>query len=90
MTNLAEREELTPELAQEIVVDTTPDPQAFDDPDQQLRDLGVLDGPQGSVHAARIQQALNKIHWNIKRSDVNTGPAVSVAECTDSVLDHAF
>jgi hypothetical protein len=90
MTNLAERDPLTPKIAQNIAVQTTPNPDAFEGPDDQLRHLGVVDDAEAGLHAARIQIALNKIHWNIKRSDVATGPVETVGDCVDSLLDNAF
>jgi hypothetical protein len=87
----AARPDLTPELAQQIVVHDTPRPHKFGgDPDQQLLELGVIDDVQAGLHAARIQKSLSDINWRIKRSDIDTGPATSVGDCTNSVLANAI
>lgn len=87
---LADRPPLDPATVQRIVVEATPEPDRFSGPDQPLLQLGVIDDTQASLHRARIQGRLGEIGWHIKRVDIGSGPTVSVGDCTDSVLDHAF
>jgi hypothetical protein len=85
-----DREDLTFQRAQDIVVQATPHPKPITGQDEPLKDFDVLDDTAAAIHAGRIQGALNDIGWHIKRADIETGPVVTVGDCTISVLDHAF
>src|ERR1700722_1179385 len=83
------RQDLTPDLCQQIVVNATPKPAAFKNRSQDLFDLGVIDGTQKQIHQGRIQSALSKLGFQIAQSDITSGPGVTVGDCADSVLGNA-
>ena len=84
-----EDREIDTELAQQIVVDATPFPDPVAGPDLQLFELGVVNASQVAIHKRRIQVAVENEGFRIKRIKIASGPATSVAECRDSVVDNA-
>jgi hypothetical protein len=90
MYSLVDRIELTPELAQTVVVRATPNPGRFNGPDQPMRELGVVDADDAELHRGRIQVALNKLGWQIRRVEIKAGPDVTSAQCAEAVLNYAF
>lgn len=90
LTAAAQRPPLTGELCQAITVRNTPDPGSFTGPLQTLDKLGVIDDIQARAHKSAIQQDLNQIGWHIQQSDIQSGPAKTVRDCSDSVQNNAF
>jgi hypothetical protein len=80
---------LTPQDAQDIVVNNTPRPDKFNGPDQLLKDLGILGDPQVVGHKAGIISDLSDRGLSIDRNTIKSGPGVAVADSRDSVLDNA-
>jgi hypothetical protein len=87
---MAERPPLTSELCQAITVRNTPQPGDFTGPTQTLDKLGVIDDMQAKAHKAGIQQDLNNIGWHIQQADIQSGPAKTVRDCSDSIENNAF
>ena len=81
--------ELTPEFCQDVCVRNTPNPDQFDDPDQILKDLGVIDGNTTRAHKAGVQDDLRSSGWQIKQDDIKSSPTTKVADCRDSLLERA-
>ena len=90
MHSLVDRIELAPELAQTVVVRSTPNPGRFNGPTQPMRELGVVDDDDADLHRGRIQVALNKLGWHIRRAEIAAGPEVTSAQCAEAVLNYAF
>jgi hypothetical protein len=80
---------LTPQDAQDIVVNNTPRQKKFTGPDQLLKDLGILGDKQVSGHKAGIVADVQARQMTIDENDITSGPGVDVATCRDSVLNHA-
>ncbi len=80
---------LTPDICTTIVVQTTPHPNKFHGPDQLLKDLGILGSPEAEIHKAGIIRELAKLGHAIDASDISSGPAVEVGDCSASVLANA-
>ena len=85
----AERPPLTSELCQAITVRNTPKPSEFTGPSQTLDKLGVIDDTQAKSHKSAIQQDLNQIGWHIQQADIQSGPAKTVRDCSDSMENNA-
>lgn len=83
------RPPLTPAMCQAVVVAATPSPGSFTGPSQQLRLLGVVDDPRAQVHRAGIRDRMKNLGFTVKPGDITSGPAVSVAQCRDSVFNNA-
>jgi hypothetical protein len=82
------RPELTPDLCQKIVVESTPKG-GPNDRTKPLFELGVVDADQAVKHRYKIQAALHLIQYAISQAYIETGPGVLVGDCADSVLGHA-
>ena len=82
-------DQLDPDSCTEIVVNNTPHPAKFRGPDQLLKDLGIVADIEAGVHKAGIIRELEKLGISIDESDILSGPAVKVGDCTASVLDSA-
>jgi hypothetical protein len=82
-------ETLDPDECTDIVVNDTPHPDKFRGPDQLLKDLGIIGDIEVEVHKAGIIKDLAKLGFSIDASDISSGPAVNVGDCTASVLDNA-
>ena len=80
---------LTPTFCQQVVVNAAPLKDFTGDPNQDLSELGVVDADQITRHKAKIQAALRLSQFSIAQADIQTGPGVSVGDCSDSVLGHA-
>jgi hypothetical protein len=77
-------------VCQAIVVNRTPFKDRFKgDPDQLLKDLGIFGDNEVQVHRAGIVQDVEALGFSIDPGDIDSGPAVSVADCRDSVHDNA-
>jgi hypothetical protein len=83
------RPPLTPAMCQAVVVASTPSPGSFTGPSQQRRFLGVIDDTRAQVHRAGIRDRMRDLGCTVKPGDVTSGPAVSVAQCRDSVFNNA-
>jgi hypothetical protein len=81
--------DLTQELCQTIVVEETPDPDAFREAGQQLFELGIIDPPRARFHRIGIQGRISDLGHSIKLEDITTGPEVAVDVCRDSVFQNA-
>jgi hypothetical protein len=88
-TKDAVRPPLTPALCQATVVAAAPSPGSFTGPAQQLRQLGVVDDPRATFHRIGIGQRMNGFGYQVDLTKVNSGPAVTVAACRDSVFANA-
>ena len=55
-----------------------------------MRELGVVDDDDADLHRGRIQVALNKLGWHIRRAEIAAGPEVTSAQCAEAVLNYAF
>jgi len=86
---LEKKKELDPDTCQDIVVDETPKPGKFRGPDQLLKDLGIIGDIEAEVHKAGIIKKLDGIGFAIEATDISSGPAINVGDCTASVLAHA-
>jgi len=86
----ASRPPLTSELCQAITVRNTPHPGDFTGFMQTLDKLGIIDDTQANAHKTAIQQDLNQIGWHIQQSDIQSAPAKTVRDCSDSVQNNAF
>lgn len=86
---LDNRPELTPDLAQSIVVKATPYPDKFQTDGQDLLELGVVDPDQTRKHKYKVQAALAALHYQIAQGEIQSGPGTIVSACTDSVLSNA-
>ena len=86
---MAEREPLTPGLAQRIVVQNTPDRPSDPAPNTLLKTLGIVDGETANTHKAGIQRDLRNIGWRIQQNDIESSPTKTIAACRDSVLSNA-
>lgn len=75
--------------AQDIVVNNTPFPEAFNGPDQQLQELGVIGPTETSDHKTGIIKDLKKKHLSIDANDITSGPGIAVRTCRDSVIRNA-
>ena len=80
---------LTLPEAQAIVVANTPHPENFNGPDQPLKDLGILGGPEVTAHKAGIKRDVEAKGLSIDEADIQSGPAIDVADSRDSVVDNA-
>lgn len=87
---LDDRPELTPALAQNVVVEAAPFPEKFQAGSQDLLELGVVDSDQARKHKSRIQSALGAIRYKIAQGCIQSGPGVIVSACVDSVLSNAY
>jgi len=83
------KEDLDIEKCTDIVVDATPHPDGFKDPDQLLKELGILGDNEVEVHKAAIIAALAKRQFSIDATEITSGPAIPVGDCAHSVLDNA-
>jgi hypothetical protein len=83
------RPPLTPAMCQAVVVAASPSPGSFTGPSQQLRLLGVIDDPRAQLHRAGIRDRMKNLGFAVKPGDITSGPAVSVAQCRDSVFNNA-
>ena len=83
------RPHLALKLCQDFAVNNTPDPGKFVDPDQMLKDLGIDGDPAADVHRAGIVSSVEKVNYSIDPSTIKSGPAVTVADCRDSIHDNA-
>lgn len=83
------KEQLDPDACSEIVVENTPKPGRYRGPDQFLLDLGILGDNEAEVHRAGIIQDLTRLGAQIDGKKISSGPAVTVGDCTASVLDNA-
>jgi hypothetical protein len=84
------RPTLTVSFCQTLVVNAAPIPGNFTgDIDIQLLQLGVIDATQTSAHQENIQSAMFDQGFQIKLSDIQSGPTVSVSACLFSVRDNA-
>jgi hypothetical protein len=86
----ASRPPLTSDLCQAITVRNTPRPGDFTGFMQTLDKLGIIDDTQANAHKAAIQQDLNQIGWHVQQSDIQSAPAKTVRDCSDSVQNNAF
>ena len=88
-TAAATKPALSSATCQAIVVKNTPFPDQFKDPDQLLKDLGVFGDAEAEVHRAGIVRDVQALGYTIDPGDIDSGPAVAVADCRDSVHDNA-
>jgi hypothetical protein len=83
---------LTPELCQQIVVQSTPDPKSFkpgSDPSKvTLFDLGVCSSTESTIFVKAVMNRLRP--WKINSSAVGSAPATTVQQSADSINDNAF
>jgi hypothetical protein len=84
-----EKPTLTPELCQGIVVRNTPNPKHFKSTAQPLGQLGVIDQHQTKFHNAGIRASVREIQYTIDSDAINSGPAVTVSDCSASVQNGA-
>jgi hypothetical protein len=82
-------EPLDPGTCTNIVVNDTPHPDKFRGPDQLLKDLGIIGDTEAEVHKSGIIKDVTDLGFSIDASDISSGPAVNVGDCTASVLDNA-
>jgi hypothetical protein len=80
---------LTPQEAQDIVVNNTPRPGNFKGPDQLLNQLGIFGPKEVTGHKAGIVADVAKKRMVIDPISIISGPGVDVATCRDSVLANA-
>jgi hypothetical protein len=87
-----QREPLSPELLQSIVVDSTPDPGRFtagsDPAVVTLFDLGVVGGIETAVFIRAVKNRLRP--WQINDGDVAASPSNTVQQSADSLAQNAF
>ena len=83
------RQPLTPAMCQAVVISATPSPGGFTGPSQQLRFLGVVDDTRAQVHRAGIRDRMKNLGYTVKPGDIVSGPAVTIAQCRDSVFNNA-
>jgi hypothetical protein len=81
--------ELTIQLCEAIVVESAPRPENFTDVTQQLRELGVIDDSRARFHKDRIRRRLAQHGFVIETQDIESGPAIQVDACADSVFQNA-
>jgi hypothetical protein len=81
--------QLDPDITQSIVVNATVFPRRFRGPEQLLRELGVVGDIETEAHKSSIIDALDRVGLTIDAADINSGPTVSVGDCTASVVDNA-
>jgi hypothetical protein len=81
--------ELTIELCEAIVVESSPRPGNFTAVTQQLRELGVIDDSRARFHRDRIRGRLAQHGFDIETQNIQSGPAVQVDACADSVFQNA-
>jgi hypothetical protein len=67
-----------------VVVITTPKKKA-DSPTQQLHELGVVDDKQTRLHQNKVAAEMANRRSSIKPELVNSGPNVTIADCSHSV-----
>jgi hypothetical protein len=82
-------ETLDPHACTKAVVNNTPHPDKFRGPDQLLKDLGILGDFEVEVHKAGIIKDIAALGFSIDGSDISSGPAVNVGDCSASVLGNA-
>ena len=82
--------ELTIELCEAIVVETTPNPDKFSGvATQQLFELGIVDETRARFHRNAIRRRLAQHGFNIDTQDIQSGPDKQVGDCADSVFANA-
>ena len=81
---------LTPAFCARIVVRASPQPGHFTDVTQLLHELGVIDAPRAAFHRIRIGELMADAGHPIgDLSTIQSGPAIDVATCRDSVFANA-
>jgi hypothetical protein len=70
-----------------IVVETTPVGKS-DDPSQKLRELGVINNDQATIHRAKIRKRMQAEGGDIDANKISSGPNVTVADCAGSVFEN--
>jgi hypothetical protein len=69
-----------------IVIETTPIGKS-DDPSQKLRELGVIDRDQTTIHRGKIRKRMQDEKGDIDPAKINSGPTATVAQCAASVFE---
>jgi len=84
------KQPLTPQVLQDIVVKSTPDPRRFtsasDPAVVTLFDLGVVGSRESALFVVAVKQKLNP--WQIADSDIAASPATTVQKSADSLADN--
>ena len=83
------RQPLTPAICQAVVIAAAPSAGSFTGPSQQLRLLGIVDDTRAQVHRGGIRDRMRDLGYAVKPGDIMSGPAVTVAQCRDSVFNNA-
>lgn len=84
-----EKEPLTPEVVQDIVVENTPEHPKDPAPNTQLRTLGIVDDETAATHKAGIRSDIKGLGFTIKQSAIKSSPTTTIAACRNSVLNNA-
>ena len=87
-----QKEPLSPEFLQVVVVASTADPGRFNENSDPaavtLFDLGVVGALEEAVFVHGIKERLNP--WRINDSDIASSPASTVQQTADSLAQNAY
>lgn len=86
---LVMRPPLTPALCLAVAVETTPSPDKYSGPLQQLFQLGVFDPDRARFHRLAIMKRMAQYGYTIDPALIVSGPAATVGACRNSVFQHA-